>query len=78
MNKHIPALTPEMATSEALRPAEMTPARVAEIQAACEATAKFADWYRAVPAHPAVAEYRANRLAQFLEAYHALKDVINE
>lgn len=74
MNRHI--LTSELATSEALRPAVMTTERIAEIQLACEAVATFAERYRCVPAHPAVAEYRANRLTQFLEAYDALKAVI--
>lgn len=71
MNKHV--LTREMAASEALKPAQMTTERVAEIQMACEAVVTFANLYRATPAHPAIAEYRANRFAQFVEAYEALK-----
>lgn len=64
--------------SETLKPIVMTPARVADIQLACEAVAKFADWYRSVPHHPAVEEYRTARFAQFVEAYEALKGLIDE
>ena len=77
MNRHVPALTADMAASEALKPATMTDDRIAEIECACDAVARYAALYRAVPHHPAVAEYRANRLALFLNAYHALK-VIGE
>lgn len=76
MNKHVPALKADAAVSDALKPATMTTERIAEIECACEAVARYAVLYRAVPHHPAVAEYRANRLTQFIEAYHALKAVI--
>lgn len=74
MNKHL--LKRDMAQSEALKAVEMDDARIAEIQMACEATAKYAEWYRVQPVHPSVSEQRASRRAQFLEAYHALKGLI--
>lgn len=73
-----PFLTPGMAESETLKPVTMTPARVADIQLACEAVVAFANLYRAVPHHPAVEEYRTARFAQFVEAYEALKGLIDE
>lgn len=73
-----PILTAELATSEALEPVAMTADRIAEIQMACEAVATFATLYRATPAHPSISDYRANRFAQFIEAYQALKDLTND
>ena len=78
MNKHLPRLSAVSAVGDALKPAEMSTERIAEIQSACEAVATFATLYRATPHHPAVSDYRANRMTQFLEAYHALKEVIDE